>query len=314
MSQPSSQDSGVFSVPAAEAPKLEVRIPTEQPHQSKAGATGQSGLEAAVTPQPRSEAGATPRPDIVSLGRATVSEVRIPQFEPPRPAVPPKRPADAVAAPPASMRVELPGAVEKKASGRDSTPIPPQPAPIPDSIRVELPGAARVLPLSVSGKSLRVSARKLEFPAACPCCGVPADSSFDAQHVRKRGKRVVRSETYAWTFPYCRVCLEHVRRVRGINMFAGGAGFLAIVAGAALGLALGYLLTGAGIGVAAGGAAYWLVRRRRLAAASAEARSSCICAGPAVIYNGFHGTVHEFEFASRAYAETFERENERKVV
>jgi hypothetical protein len=36
--------------------------------------------------------------------------------------------------------------------------------------------------------------------------------------------------------------------------------------------------------------------------------------GPAVRYNGFVGTVHEFEFARRRYAEAFEAENAKKVV
>lgn len=84
----------------------------------------------------------------------------------------------------------------------------------------------------------------------------------------------------------------------------------------ALGIAIwmGTWFAVAAVGGAMAFAAWYLTRRWLRAAALRDARTTCVCLGPAVEYTDYRGTEHEFRFASESYAVAFERENARKVV
>jgi hypothetical protein len=99
-----------------------------------------------------------------------------------------------------------------------------------------------------------------------------------------------------------------------VRPVAGGIAIAVLIVLAAAAYGVGFGLIGMAVAIVPAGIAYFVVRRWRLAAAGLEARSTCECVGPAVRYNGFVGTVHEFEFARRRYAEAFEAENAKKVV
>src|SRR3954466_11843198 len=73
---------------------------------------------------------------------------------------------------------------------------------------------------------IEVSARKLEMPGICACCGDPATDQLPVSSSRTKGKRVVRTETVVWHFPYCVQCIAHVHAVPGPPGGAAGVLFL----------------------------------------------------------------------------------------
>lgn len=159
-----------------------------------------------------------------------------------------------------------------------------------------------------------LSARKISFPAQCACCLGPADAQYIALHVRRSGKRVVRTAEYSWAFPYCTSCLRHVREADVRRKLALGVGIAVGVLLLGLGLYVGWYLTLGIVGLIAGLAGWWFVRRVLLSTLAREMFAGCACAGPAVAFDGFYGSVNHFRFANDAYAAAFKAANAQKVV
>jgi uncharacterized tellurite resistance protein B-like protein len=135
-----------------------------------------------------------------------------------------------------------------------------------------------------------VSAKVLNMPEACACCGGAADRTFRATAVRVEGKRVIRTRTAAWTFPQCAGCARHDD----------------LWPDATAGVVFWLTLLTCGIYLY-----FYLDRRKR-------ARALCLpaCAPPrqAVQYFGWHGTVHHFDFHSPVFTRDFVIANGKKVV
>src|SRR5689334_21091940 len=128
------------------------------------------------------------------------------------------------------------------------------------------------------------------MPPICACCGSPSVRAVPISSVRVEGKRVIRTKTSTWNFPFCDRCCEHDR----VWPTASALEVLVLTV-----LTCGLYL-------------YYYVKRRQ------RARALCApaCAPPrrAVSYLGWHGTVHQFEVASDAFAEAFLAANAKKVV
>src|SRR4051794_14872358 len=59
----------------------------------------------------------------------------------------------------------------------------------------------------VSVYCVQVSARLLNIPQACCCCGMHGvDTRFRAIATRTTGKRVIRTDSRSWDFPLCNRC------------------------------------------------------------------------------------------------------------
>ena len=56
---------------------------------------------------------------------------------------------------------------------------------------------------------VRISARIIDWPFECPCCGGAPDARFLSGFVEKRGRRVIRQPTNQWTVPLCAICVQH---------------------------------------------------------------------------------------------------------
>lgn len=137
---------------------------------------------------------------------------------------------------------------------------------------------------------IAVSAKQLDMPPLCACCGAPSSTTIQVSATRIEGKRVIRTRTSAWNFPSCMRCAGHDREWPT----ASGLAVLVLT-----------LLT-------CGLYLYFYVKRRQ----RALAMCTPACARPtqAVAYLGWHGTVHQFEVASGVFARAFLTSNARKVV
>jgi uncharacterized tellurite resistance protein B-like protein len=135
-----------------------------------------------------------------------------------------------------------------------------------------------------------VSAKQLVMPPVCACCAASSETTQRVSATRVEGKRVIRTQTSSWDVPYCSPCCEHDRewpRASAIEI-----------------LILTILTCGIYL--------YFYVQRRQ------RARSMCMpgCAPPtqAIVYLGWHGTLHRFEVASQMFAHAFLAANAKKVV
>jgi hypothetical protein len=126
---------------------------------------------------------------------------------------------------------------------------------------------------------------------------------------RTTGKRVVRTKTNTWTFPYCAKCVEHVNAWNA----AGAGGMIAV----AIILALGSLLVHPILSLAIGVGGIWLAvstSRKRKDGVRAMLYPECTSAQRAVDYLGWSGTVETFDIRSERYALRFVRDNAGKAV
>jgi tellurite resistance protein len=128
------------------------------------------------------------------------------------------------------------------------------------------------------------------MPTSCACCGLPADTFQQATSTRVEGKRVIRTKTSTWQFPYCSACNRHDE--------AWPAASAATVFWLTL-LTCGLYLI-------------YYIRQRNIALALC----SPLCGRPvsAVSYSGWHGSVHYFDLASPSFTREFLVANASKVV
>ena len=156
---------------------------------------------------------------------------------------------------------------------------------------------------------VQLSGKRFVFGRSCVCCGAAAETELAVSSTRTTGKRVVRTQTNTWKFPYCQSCVAHVAAWDS----AGACGLiaLAVIVGIALAFVhplLGVAVAGAGI-VLAGRAA-----KQKRAAAQALCGPACTSAQRAVTYEGWSGTVETFEIASERYALQFMLGNREKLI
>lgn len=137
---------------------------------------------------------------------------------------------------------------------------------------------------------IALSAKQLGMPPLCACCGSPSITAVPISSTRVEGKRVIRTKTSTWNFPFCGRCCEHDRAWPTTSALE-----VLVLTVLTCGL---YLY-------------YYVKQRQRALSLCAPA-----CAPPrrAVSYLGWHGTVHHFEVASDAFAQAFLATNAKKVV
>jgi len=163
-------------------------------------------------------------------------------------------------------------------------------------------------------RTINVSARKLEMPPQCACCLREPTGAVVAAHVKLHGRGSSRGSEKSWIFPICGMCQTHVRLARTTNVkakVAAGLAFTIPIAGCAL---LGFWVVGLVIGAVAALATGLMMKQVQRKQVEALASPSCACLGPAVRFDGFHGTIHSFRFANVRYAQDFEQANASKIV
>lgn len=135
-----------------------------------------------------------------------------------------------------------------------------------------------------------VAAKQLDMPSCCACCGEPATTTIASSFARVSGKRVIKTKTVTWQFPFCGTCVKHDDTWPKATF---GEAFVLTFLTAGL-----YL--------------YWYVKQR------SRSRALCTgaCAPPcsSITYNGWHGTTHWFNFASPHFTKEFVGLNAKKIV
>jgi len=141
---------------------------------------------------------------------------------------------------------------------------------------------------------VHISAQTITFPRACACCGADPQTNLRVSSTRTTGKRVVRTDTRWWEFPYCYGCVAHVQA------WPQPAGCATILLG----------LCTCGI--------YFFIdaasRRNAEARARSMCGSSCCAPNAAVAYQGWSGSVHSFEVTSPNFGLDLMRANRRRLV
>jgi len=162
-----------------------------------------------------------------------------------------------------------------------------------------------------AGMQVEVSARKLDVPPVCACCCEAATDQLPVSSSRTKGKRVVRTETVVWHFPYCAHCLRHLQAVPGP---AGGFAALLLLAG----LVLLFFAPPAGVVslflACVIGVISFIVRRSRLAYANSLRKPSCARVEAAVRLLRWKGTHLVFEMDSPGFVLAFSERNHEKMV
>jgi hypothetical protein len=155
---------------------------------------------------------------------------------------------------------------------------------------------------------VEVSGQIFSFPRMCACCLGAADT-LTASATRTAS----RSDTGTWPFPFCTRCVDHARvwesgRPAGISAFVSGAVLAVLLGWATMTLAV-VVLTSM-VAIIAGVALFaW-----RRAGAEALRSPGCACAGRAVEFLGWEGSIQRFEVLSEAYAAEFLLDNSRKAI
>lgn len=139
---------------------------------------------------------------------------------------------------------------------------------------------------------------------------------------RVTGKRVVRTQSKSWSLPICQRCETHSSlfaqstEQREVAQNHRSTGVVCIIAGILLLFCLiGIPLLIYGI-VAISALAAQAERRADELEQKAQGHFSkrCACINDAVVYCGWNGTIHTFEFQSYSYARAFTAANRNKVL
>ena len=164
-------------------------------------------------------------------------------------------------------------------------------------------------------RCVQVSARLLNFPAVCCCCGISEPSThYCATATRTTGKRVVRTDSRSWNFPLCSHCSEWMRRQHVAN--ANRSLFVALIVLAFLGLVFGIALPPVVLlGIVCGAISPFIFKRwRRNQAAADKIKLQPHCVTEPVVYSGWNGATHTFYFSCSAFTQQFCIANAQKLV
>lgn len=163
--------------------------------------------------------------------------------------------------------------------------------------------------------NVHVSARKITFPRLCPCCSQESDTEVEITASRTTGKRVVKTVTKSWEFPYCKKCMEHTAvwnsRIYGylfilISLAVSMFTCLADVESETLSATFWLSMI---IGASIGGVIHWKVGNK----AKEMCSSSCAAPGVGVEFLGWDGAVQSFSFTNQKYALAFMSSNRTKL-
>jgi hypothetical protein len=137
----------------------------------------------------------------------------------------------------------------------------------------------------------------------------------------EHGRRLAAANNADWQVPYCRECLAHLHHARSVGPTPWWVNaIVTVVFGAIAFLSWRYanwvifgLLT-VTLALAALAVQSLWYRKQELAedAAAKMCQPGCAGPGPAVIYRGWSGTAHTFEFTNAEYAEAFVEANPKK--
>ena len=123
-----------------------------------------------------------------------------------------------------------------------------------------------------------VSANFISIPRSCACCG---DTPSVELAVKASKKRSNTQYTKSWSFPYCSSCAAHIE----LQNAAATVLFVGLTVASLLMFFVGWwCLIMVGLSIAG-----WKIESNQ---AKSDCGSNCASSGAAVIYLGWHGTLH----------------------
>ncbi len=202
--------------------------------------------------------------------------------------------------------------------------VPPAPrsvvsaSPVAPKVQSGLPTPPR-LPTPLPGRSLKISARIIQWPMSCACCSGHADTTMVAYYTRVTGQRVVRTNTNSWKIPICGACLAHAshfKKSRGVMQAAFNWSVVAslAIAGLAFLAQSGFILLGCPILIIVFLLAGYVHEKSLVEHAEGLRLPSCCRADFPVYYGGWYGSIHTFHFANGVYAALFTQANAGKML
>lgn len=216
--------------------------------------------------------------------------------------------ASAPAAPNAPSRNGFVGPLRSADWPASVTPLPDVPAAAQGFVQAAHPSPC-------DPARVRVSARILDWPYTCACCGQSLEGPGAVGH------KVLSVSTRSAIIPYCATCAEHVQlatsgdNALGCCLLLAVLGFFPLfvlfqaIAGSSDFALLSTLVTCAAL-ILAG----FQDRQRKLAAARALTNAGCCTLRHAVVPGFGLGANHSFIFKRREYAEAFIQANRAKVI
>lgn len=158
---------------------------------------------------------------------------------------------------------------------------------------------------------VQISGQIISAPRQCICCGGTPDQEVTASAKRRSGKRVIRTQTRSWSFPYCTRCARHAQ------FWSRGQNTIVILS--VVGVIVGYLfwstlpIVAIAIGVV-GIAVGWFLGNRWLRAARELCTPTCPSCTTTIHYLSWNGSAHTFAVDSDAYATALMQANRSKLV
>lgn len=152
---------------------------------------------------------------------------------------------------------------------------------------------------------VEASGYQFVFPQMCACCGSQPETALTVSATKTSGKKVVRTQTNTWDFPYCSKCVEHTNMATFAIIAMVVVGIIVLVVFGLIHIIAGLIL-GA---VAAVGIYIWLMKY-----AKGLCSENCVCVGKAVSFVSWDGTRQIFEIVSPKYAGEFMLANQRKLI
>lgn len=152
--------------------------------------------------------------------------------------------------------------------------------------------------------TIEVSAKILSPPPMCACCGCPTQSYQSVAAEKERSQQ-------QWLFPCCDQCLHHGEMWKPTLTIAEQSSAAGLTA-ALLGWLI-FGLSGVAFGVVMFVAIAALGYRRQQRARALRTQTCSNCELP-VVYLGYYGSIHSFQFSSQFYAVAFARANQKKLV
>lgn len=142
---------------------------------------------------------------------------------------------------------------------------------------------------------VKLSGNKINWPHQCACCGAtPPNATYTTSFTKTSGKKVIKEQTKSFELPYCDTCIHHVSKAPG--NWGCGTMFLVLITCLVW---IPFQL-------------WWDAERRKRAVALMT--PTCACVGVAAAYQGWEGTIQEFDFVSETFAKSVIVLNEKKAV
>ena len=138
---------------------------------------------------------------------------------------------------------------------------------------------------------VELSGQRFTFPQQCACCGGYPNTTLTAAHSKTTGKRVVKTKTWSWQFPYRESCVAHVKAWKNSTAIGCSVGVVLLLISFGVGNETAQIVT-----ILLGLIFTVIVIFMQRTKAQNMCAATCTTPQPAVGYLHWHGSFHSFTF------------------